>query len=746
MDKGLFFILIYFIAIQYVSSQNIGITINDIKTTSDQDFSAYTNNADTAFIVGVQLAEIKHPDFIMFIDESISKAQSRNNELGLIRLKALKAQKELEVYGIKTQKQDHIINDAESNNSIQTDELIKPDISESVADRNVEETESVEKKEEQSEDLDFDIDEVIRVNPGNKLKVYAQAAKNYFEKDAYEEALEYSQLWWESAEEEQDITNIIDAKNMMGELSRLFGLSAESIQFHQDALKLSEEQKDNARIAYSHSNLGALHASIDNFDEALESLNKALEVQIANNIPKDRNIIYQRRAKLFLKQKQAQKAIKEIEACSEHCRKMNNLNNVIVNENIIGDIHKDNQELTNSLLRYEKSFQLSGEYQKQSLLAMNYADLGILANEKKQYNKAVESCKKGYEIAKKIKHEEFLSNNCSCLYTAYKVLGNADDALKYYEEHKALKDKIYDTEQLKKVSRLQATFQYENEITEKDYEIKLLEEKKREQNLMLTILGLLAALLVGIACFIYRNLHLKNRYNNELEDKNDLLEEQKVIIQKEKDKTEELLLNILPAETAKELKEKGSAETKEYKNVSILFSDFVGFTEMSEKLSAKELVKELNHCFNYFDELMDELKLEKIKTIGDAYMCVSGLPNPDTASSKNIVLAGLAMQKFIENRKMERKMQGLPAFEMRVGIHTGPVVAGIVGSKKFQYDIWGDTVNIASRMESNGDVGKVNISKVTHKLIEYDDSFECKYRGHLKVKGKGDMEMYFVEG
>ena len=216
-------------------------------------------------------------------------------------------------------------------------------------------------------------------------------------------------------------------------------------------------------------------------------------------------------------------------------------------------------------------------------------------------------------------------------------------------------------------------------------------------------------------------------------------------IDKEKKRSESLLLNILPAEIAEELKEKGEASARDFDMVSILFTDFKGFTQASEKLSAAHLVEEINTCFKAFDDIVGKYGIEKIKTIGDAYMCAGGLPVPDENAAKNTVLAGLEMQAFMKARKTERDAAGLPAFEMRVGIHTGPVVAGIVGVKKFSYDIWGDTVNTASRMESSGEVGQVNISEATYELVKDNPEFDFTSRGKVQAKGKGELDMYFVK-
>ncbi|MBK7945645.1 MAG: adenylate/guanylate cyclase domain-containing protein [Flavobacteriales bacterium] len=217
-------------------------------------------------------------------------------------------------------------------------------------------------------------------------------------------------------------------------------------------------------------------------------------------------------------------------------------------------------------------------------------------------------------------------------------------------------------------------------------------------------------------------------------------------IQKALRRSDELLLNILPEEVAEELKEKGHADAKHFDQVTILFTDFKGFTEASEKLTPQELVEELNTCFKAFDGIITSRGIEKIKTIGDAYMCAGGLPVPASSTPAGVVRAALEMQAFMIARKKERDAQGKPAFEMRVGIHTGPVVAGIVGVKKFAYDIWGDTVNTASRMESSGEVGKVNISQATYEFVKEQAGslFDFTPRGKVQAKGKGEMEMYFV--
>jgi class 3 adenylate cyclase len=214
-------------------------------------------------------------------------------------------------------------------------------------------------------------------------------------------------------------------------------------------------------------------------------------------------------------------------------------------------------------------------------------------------------------------------------------------------------------------------------------------------------------------------------------------------INKGKKRSDQLLLNILPEEVAEELKAKGSADAKQFDEVTVMFTDFMDFTQASEKLSAAELVKEINHCYSEFDKIISKHNLEKIKTIGDSYMCAGGLPVPNKTNAEDTVKAALEICEFMRGEKQKHDAEKKPFFEIRIGCNTGPVVAGIVGIKKFAYDIWGDTVNIAARMEQNSEGGQINISGTTYELVK--DKFNCTHRGKILAKHKGEIDMYFVK-
>ena len=235
---------------------------------------------------------------------------------------------------------------------------------------------------------------------------------------------------------------------------------------------------------------------------------------------------------------------------------------------------------------------------------------------------------------------------------------------------------------------------------------------------------------------LYESLEFKVR------ERTATIEQQNQEIALEKKKSDDLLLNILPPATAEELKESGEAVPKSYEQVSVLFTDFKGFTTISERLSPQEIIAELNECFSAFDDIIERHNLEKIKTIGDAYMCAGGLPIANRTNPVDAVRAGLEIQHFMREWNAKRIAERKDPWELRVGIHTGRVIAGVVGQKKFAYDIWGDAVNIASRMESHSEEGKVNISQDTYDLVHAH--FNCLHRGKVFAKHKGEIDMYFV--
>lgn len=350
-----------------------------------------------------------------------------------------------------------------------------------------------------------------------------------------------------------------------------------------------------------------------------------------------------------------------------------------------------------------------------------YQQSGQCYRELKNYSQSLENEYRALHYFREIKGTSNIRDVYHDIAKTHFAVGNTDSAYQYLSKYIVLNDSVFTSENSAKIAEMQAIF----ETAEKDKQLlkKDIEFQNQANQKMLLIIGLgITFVLAVIAGLSYRR---KRRDN--------------LAIAKEKKKSDELLLNILPVETAEELKQFGSAKARSFDMVTVMFTDFKDFTEMSERLSAVELVTEINECFVAFDHIIQKHGIEKIKTIGDAYMAAGGLPTPTSTHAVDVVSAALEIQEFI---RVQKKKKGALGFDIRIGIHTGPVVAGIVGIKKFAYDIWGDTVNTASRMESSGVAGKINISATTYELIK--DRFRCIPRGKVNAKGKGEIEMYFL--
>jgi adenylate cyclase len=353
----------------------------------------------------------------------------------------------------------------------------------------------------------------------------------------------------------------------------------------------------------------------------------------------------------------------------------------------------------------------------------------IPAGKTANLHKSVEYLNKAITLFKEIGVLDAIISYSKGLSEAYLLSGDYKGAFESYKQYATLNDSVNSNANKIKITNLESA--RELGLKEKQIEIDKLAIVKKRNERVFFIAGIMILLLVIV--IILRNYYTQAKTN-------ELLSKANYLLSNEKKRSDDLLRNILPLEVADELKATGSAVAKHFDHVTVMFTDFVNFTKAGERMNPQQLIEELHTCFKAFDEIIGKYNIEKIKTIGDAYLAVSGLPVIDTQHGEHIVRAAIDINTYMTKRK---EQMGDKTFEVRIGIHSGSVVAGIVGVKKFAYDIWGDTVNTASRMEENSEAGKVNISQTTYELVK--DKFVCIYRGEIEAKNKGELKMYFVE-
>jgi class 3 adenylate cyclase/Tfp pilus assembly protein PilF len=515
----------------------------------------------------------------------------------------------------------------------------------------------------------------------------------YFSKSDDAKALEYSLQSLNIAEEIKDTLRIASALTNIGNVyinkKATYG---KAIDYLSRAIPLLEKVDNKPSIVIASGNLGEVYFNMNRFDSALHyyevSLKASENKEVATTNPALNNI-----GKVYAKMGEFNLAIQYLQRAFDLAKKLNA--KLYMSKSLLGlaETYKDKEDTKNALSYYKQAEEIADEIHATYELKDAYAGLA----------------------------------------SSYAVLGDYGNAYTYQTLFSNIKDTLYNATTDKKLGSLQFDFdlqkkQGEINLLVKDKELTEVEIKRQRVVRLALIIGLVLVFITAFA--IYRNYRIKAKTNK-------ILDKQKVQI-------ENLLLNILPSEVAQELQATGKATPRHYESVSVLFTDFKGFTTIADKMTPGKLVEELNDCFMAFDNIIERNELEKIKTIGDSYMCAGGIPGADAAHPYKIVKAGLEIQQYIHDNNERRKNLGLEVWDIRIGIHIGPVVAGVVGKKKYAYDIWGSTVNIASRMESNGHPGQVNISSTTYELVK--DKFACSHRGKIYAKNVGEIDMYFVEG
>lgn len=508
----------------------------------------------------------------------------------------------------------------------------------------------------------------------------------------------------------------------MGSIYRSLGDSTKALESFTKALQMFEELGEKKGVAIYTGNIGNLYCDeLHNFPKALEYMEKSLKYfeEMGDKAGITRTTynmgnVYGMQGNYLAAVASYRRSLKMAEETGNKIQMANNLCNIGSTYVHIVETGASGKPYGNVTAGTSKELQ-AGNYSAEEAIPVSKA--ALLAGGIKYLNSAL-------AIANEI---SYLSGVIDCqkmLARAYTETGDYKKAFEAMEVFHTINDSVYSMENNEQFVKMNLGYEYERQRltdslkTAEKEKIATLNLQKQKTYTYLGIAGILA--LAGFSFFI-----VKERGKSE----------------KERKKSDELLLNILPSEVAEELKVNGSTTARHHDNVTVLFTDFVNFTHASANMGAQALIDELHTCFKMFDEITGKYNIEKIKTIGDAYLAVGGLPVTDPKHAENTVRAAIEMNNYMQDRLAKL---GSRTFAIRIGIHTGSVVAGIVGVKKFQFDVWGDTVNTAARMEQHSEGGKINISDATYNLVK--DKINCTYRGEIDVKGKGHLKMYYVNG
>ncbi len=491
-----------------------------------------------------------------------------------------------------------------------------------------------------------------------------------------------------------------------------------------EALKLAEVINDSLRVATVLSNIGSVYLNKKaTYDKALEFFLRALPISEALQDIDVLGTVYVNLGEIYYEKGENEKAL---DFLNKSLVVYKGSENIPYSYIYIGKVYAKQGDYENAIKNQYLAYTIAKNLNGKLDIARALLGLATTYRQKGQTKISISYFLEGIEIAKEIKANIELKEMYQGLSEDYNTLSDYNNAFKYQSLLLGIKDTLYNNETDKKLGAMMFNF----EIEKKEGKINLLTKDKKIQDEVIRRQKIIRnTFIIGFAIvIIFAGIFFKQRNR----------------ITKEKHRSDELLLNILPEETAEELKNTGTAKAKSFDSVTVLFTDFKDFTKLSEILTPTQLVSEINECFSAFDHIMHKHGIEKIKTIGDAYMAAGGLPTKNDTHPGDVVRAALDIKKFMDEHKIKKEAAGELFFRIRIGVHTGPVVAGIVGIKKFAYDIWGDTVNTASRMESSGEIGKVNVSGTTYEIIK--DDFDCIHRGKLAAKNKGEIDMYFVEG
>ena len=541
-----------------------------------------------------------------------------------------------------------------------------------------------------------------------------------------EKIIDFSKQLFEKAKKMDSVSYVFTGLLQQGNGYLQKSDLTKALEFYFEAANLASLRDLKDESAKINIAIGDAYSKMGNFDTSLKYYREGMKLLKKNNDSITLAIAQLNLGDGYYIQKELDSALYYYNASGKMFKALNYEIYEAYNLGNVGLVYAEKGENEKAEQNLKSAIEILTEYEDYSPICVYLNSMSDIYVEKKQNTQALKYALRSLELAKKYGFKDQITDSNLKLSGFSEKAGNLRGALDYYKEHVVYKDSVNSIKAVQDMANVRTTY----EVSQKQVEVDLLSEQKKTQRIIAIAIGIALFFIVLLAIALFK----RNRF---------VLKTSK-IIESEKKRSDDLLKNILPDETASELKENGSVKAKKFDSVSVLFTDFKGFTKYSESLNPEELVESIDYYFSKFDAIIGKHGLEKIKTVGDAYMCAGGLPFPSDDHVLRISLAALDIVEFVKET-MHSTTHKLAKFDIRVGINTGPVVAGVVGTKKFSYDIWGDTVNVASRMESSGEIGMVNVSEDTYQLLKKHPEFEFEPRGAIEAKGKGKVQMYFVK-
>jgi adenylate cyclase len=539
--------------------------------------------------------------------------------------------------------------------------------------------------------------------------------------NAWDSAMHYYKL----AGDKQGLANVL------GNLGGVYTQSnqAKALEYNLEALQIAEEIKDSFRITTLLINIGALYDRKETtIQKALEFYRQAIQIASANNYSDALGMATSNIGNIYLNNDKVDSALYYYRIGETN---LSGNPNLCVALNNMGKAYHKNKNYEAAKSYHEAAYKDASRSDNKLYMSLALLGLAEVARETGNLTTAFQHFQEAEKLGVEIQADNILLTVYGGLAESHAKNRDFNLAYNYSVKLAEVRQRLFNKDTEDKLGKLQFDF----DLQKKQDQIELLSAEKELQklafdrqrnfrNTLLVGLGLFAAFL-SITLAGYRQKQKLSK-----------------LLSNQKEEIERLLNNMLPQVVSQELRTIGTYKPRYYENTSVMFTDYQNFTKLTETLSPQSIVEELNYSFKKFDEIIEKYGLEKIKTIGDAYMCAAGIPTPSHDHHWRMVKAAKEILQFVEERNKVRSQNGENHWNVRIGINAGPLVAGVIGTKKITYDVWGNAVNIASRMETNGEPGEINISAAFYELVK--DKYYCSHRGKINAKNVGDIDMYFL--